>query len=235
VVLVKIGIIGEFNPSFIPHTATNHAIIHSSKQLDVSIETEWISTEDVNTDFDRIVARCSGFWIAPGSPYRSMRGALNVIEYARKYGRPLLGTCGGYQHIVIEYARNVLQIDDAEHAEYDPYASKLVISKLTCSLVGQRLDIILKDKHSTVYSIFQKERIAENYYCNFGLNPEYQKRLDENGLVTVGVDENGESRIVELRDHPFFVGTLFVPQARSTEEYPHPLVSSFIQHVISAK
>jgi CTP synthase (UTP-ammonia lyase) len=232
---MKIGIIGEFNPTFIPHTATNQAIAHSCKQLDVSIEAEWISTEDANYDFDRIVARCSGFWIAPGSPYRSMNGALNVIEYARKSGRPLLGTCGGYQHIVIEYARNVLRIDDAEHAEYDPYASKLVISKLACSLVGQRLDIILNDKHSTVYNIFQKERIAENYYCNFGLNPEYQKLLDENGLVTVGVDENGESRIVELRDHPFFVGTLFVPQSRSTEECPHPLVSSFIQHVISAR
>ncbi|MBW7475584.1 hypothetical protein K0T92_12560 [Paenibacillus oenotherae] len=232
---MKIGIIGEFNPAFIPHTATNQAIVHSCTQLDVSIETEWISTENAEHDFDSMISRCNGFWIAPGSPYRSMKGALNVIEYARKNGRPLLGTCGGYQHVVIEFARNVLQIDDADHAEYDPYASKLVISKLACSLVGQRLDVLLHNKQSIVYKIFRKERIAENYYCNFGLNPDYQKVLDDNGLKTVGVDENGESRIVELQDHPFFISTLFVPQSRSTQESPHPLVSSFIQHVINTR
>jgi CTP synthase (UTP-ammonia lyase) len=144
----------------------------------------------------------------------------------------LLGTCGGFQHIVIEYARNVLKINDAEHAEYDPYASKLVINKLACSLVGQKLDILLMDKQSIVYNIFQKNRITEHYYCNFGLNAEYQKLLHENGLETIGVDESGESRIIELREHPFFIGTLFVPQTQSTQERPHPIVSSFIMNVI---
>jgi CTP synthase (UTP-ammonia lyase) len=229
---MKIGIIGEFNPNNVSHIATNEAIEHSCAILDVQVDTEWISTERVDLDFDNIVSSCKGFWIAPGSPYKRLSGALKIIEFARKHYRPLLGTCGGFQHVVIEYARNVLKINDAAHAEYDPHASKLVINKLACSLVGQKLDILLKDKQSIVYNIFQKNQITEHYYCNFGLNAEYQELLHENGLKTVGVDGSGESRIIELEDHPFFIGTLFVPQSQSTKEFPHPIVSSFIKNVI---
>jgi CTP synthase (UTP-ammonia lyase) len=232
---MRLGIIGEFNPNLVSHTATNEAIVHSSTILEASIEAEWISTETVEQDFDYIVSRCSGFWIAPGSPYKNMNGALKIIEFARTHNRPLLGTCGGFQHMVIEYARNILKILDAEHAEYDPYASKLVINRLACSLVGQKLDIKLMNKQSLAYSIYQKPNISEQYYCNFGLNLEYQERLNEHGLKSVGVDENGETRIVELEEHPFFLGTLFVPQSRSTVEDPHPIVTSFIKHIIETQ
>jgi len=201
-------------------------------QLGISLDTEWISTERIEAEMDDITAGCRGFWIAPGSPYRTMNGALRIIEHARMNGRPLLGTCGGFQHIVIEYARNVLKIADAEHAEYDPYASKLVVSKLLCSLVGKRLDITINDETSTVHRIYNTSKIEENYYCNFGLNPEYQERLNDNGLVSVGVDDQGESRIVELKGHRFFIGTLYVPQVRSTKDNPHPLVTAFIKEIV---
>ncbi len=229
---MKLGIIGEFNPNFAAHIATNEAIVHSCVELDSHIETEWISTETAEQDLDNTISCCQGFWIAPGSPYKSMNGALRVIEFAREHHRPLLGTCGGFQHMVIEYARNILMIADAAHAENDPYASNLVINKLACSLAGQTLDILLMDKQSLVYLIYQKERITEQYFCNFGLNPAYQELLNEHGFKTVGVDQNGETRILELKDHPFFLGTLFVPQSGSTAENPHPIVTSFIKHLI---
>lgn len=228
---MKIGIIGEYNPRFKPHVATNDAINHSSKKLGASIQFDWISTKTALEQFKAITESYRGFWIAPGSPYSHMIGALNIIKYCREYNIPLLGTCGGFQHIVIEYARNVLRIEDAEHAEYDPYASNLVVSKLLCSLVGQTLPINL-EQDSKIYGIYQENKIKEQYYCNFGLNPVYRHQLHEAGLRTVGVDDNGETRIVELFGHRFFIGTLFVPQLQSTEEAPHCLITEFIKEVI---
>ncbi|WP_168120160.1 CTP synthase [Paenibacillus sp. HB172176] len=227
---MKIGIIGEFKADSPNHIATNDAIKHSGRRLNATLETEWISTLRIEEEFERITLECTGYLIAPGSPYLSMEAALKIIGYAREHKVPLLGTCGGYQHIVIEFARNVLGIADAEHAEYDPYASNLIVSRLSCSLAGQRLDIKLIAPHSAVYRAIGEAAITENYYCNFGLTPGYQKLLEERGLRTVGVDHTGESRIIELSKHPFFIGTLFVPQARSNSEHPHPIITSFVQH-----
>lgn len=146
---------------------------------------------------------------------------------ARRAGTPLLGTCGGFQHIVIEYARNVLGLTDADHAESNPYASRLVVTPLTCSLAGQRLDVDVRP--GSVAFQLTGPRLTENYYCNFGLNPEYQDALDRAGLRIAATSADGEVRIMELPGHPFFMGTLFVPQASSTPEQPHPLVTGFLK------
>jgi CTP synthase (UTP-ammonia lyase) len=224
---LSLAIIGDFNADFKPHPATNEALSDVAKALDLALDMRWLPTRslvernDSLQDFD-------GFLIAPGSPYESMKGALNAIEFGRTAPRPVLGTCGGFQHIVIEYARNVLNLEDAEHAEYDPYASNLVISKLECSLAGQFLTIEIKED-SKVFKIYQKRSIKEHYYCNFGLNPEYQEILDKGGLRVVGMDQNNEARILELPYHPFFVATLFVPQLNSSYADPHPLLVAFLK------
>src|SRR5437763_1442167 len=98
-----------------------------------------------------------------------MEAALQAIRYARERSVPLLGTCGGCQHIVIEYARHVLGVTDAQHAEYDPYASTLFVTPLSCSLVGQRLPIHLTPGSCTSAFYGGKTEVEENYYCNFGL------------------------------------------------------------------
>ena len=82
-----------------------------------------------------------GILVAPGSPYKSLERTLAAIRYAREHGIPCFGTCGGFQHMLLEYARNVLGFQDAQHAEYDPYASNLFISQLACSLVGRRMEL----------------------------------------------------------------------------------------------
>jgi CTP synthase (UTP-ammonia lyase) len=229
---MKLAIIGDFNKNFRPHLATNEAIKHSIEKFGIPLQYEWISTDKIENDFIEIISTYKGFWIAPGSPYNSMAGALKIIKYARENGIPTFGTCGGFQHMVIEFARNVLGIKDAEHAEYDPYASKLVINPLSCSLVGQMLKIELTDKNSITYSIFDKEKIEEKYYCNFGLNPVYQNQLHEGGFRIVGTDSTKEARILELNNHPFFIATLFVPQDNSTAEKPHKLVTAFLKTVL---
>lgn len=228
---MQLAIIGDYNAQFRSHQATNEAISHSIAASGIRLSHEWIPTDSIDTDFEKIVAAYNGYWIAPGSPYKSMSGVLKIIQYARKNGIPTLGTCGGFQHMVIEFARNVLGVADAAHAEYDPYASRLVINPLSCSLAGQTLEITLTDPASTTFQIFSKAHITENYYCNFGLNPDYQQQLHNNGFHIVGTDKLKEARILELAGHPFFIATLFVPQDHSTKETPHPLVTAFLKKV----
>ncbi|MCC9167888.1 CTP synthase C-terminal region-related (seleno)protein [Pontibacter harenae] len=231
----KLAIFGDYNDTFRPHKATNEGIEHSIKKFDIQLQYDWIATDTIETDFDKIISTYNGFWIAPGSPYKSMAGALRIIKYARENSMPTLGTCGGFQHMVIEFARNILGISDAEHAEYDPYSSKLVVNPLSCSLAGQVLEIELTDKTSKTFEIFGTKRINERYYCNFGLNPEYQNQLDEKGFKIVGTDIHKEARILELQNHPFFVATLFVPQDNSSVETPHKLVTEFLRTITKNK
>jgi len=225
---MKLAIIGDFNPSSQTHIATNSAIEHSKKALGTDIAAEWVATDSILADLSAITDKYHGFWIAPGSPYRSMTGALEVIKYARLNNIPTLGTCGGFQHMVIEFARNVLGVTEAEHAEYDPYASKLVVTPLSCSLAGKKLEISITDQQSLTYKIFGTDKIEEQYYCNFGLNPDYEAEIDRQGFKVVGSDADKEARILELQGHKFFIATLFVPQAGSTLEKPNPLVNAFI-------
>jgi CTP synthase (UTP-ammonia lyase) len=225
---MKLAIIGDFNPENKTHIATSEAIEHAKRNLNITITAEWVATESIVENFISITDNYAGFLISPGSPYKSMTGVLEIIKYARLNNIPTIGTCGGFQHMVIEFARNVLNIKDAEHAETNPYASNLVINPLSCSLVGQRLNINIIGKNSRVYKIFKSDTIVANYYCNFGLNPQYQAEIDKNGFKIVGSDADNEVRILELENHPFFIGTLFVPQVNSTFENPNPLTKEFV-------
>jgi CTP synthase (UTP-ammonia lyase) len=163
-----------------------------------------------------------------------MEGALTAIQLARGQRIPLLGTCGGFQHIILEYARNMLGFADAEHEESSPQASRRFISRLSCSLVGRTGNITLKPD-SLVARTYGRTRIEEQYRCNFGLNPEYVDALCSSALRIVGLDNDGAVRVVELAEHPFFVGTLFVPQHISSPSAPHPLVSGFVKASLGSK
>ena len=224
----RLAILGEFTPTFAPHAATNAAIEHSCAAYGLDIQRDWVSTAAID---ERLFARYQGIWIAPGSPYQDLDRTLWAIRCAREQGIPCFGTCGGFQHMVIEYARNVLGFTDAQHAEYDPYASRLFVAKLACSLVGREMDLRFVPG-SRVGRIYGAAEAREQYYCNFGVNPDCVPLLSRGPLRVVGSDAEGEVRVVELPGHPFFIGTLFVPQARSTRQQPHPLVTTFLRSCI---
>ena len=133
-----------------------------------------------------------------------------------------------FQHIVLEFARNVLGYDDAEHAELDPDASRLFITPLSCSLVGQTMPVYLEPS-SVAAAAYGRTEVLERYYCNFGLNPEYLDELVAEGLEVTGTGPEGEPRVIELPGLRFFMGTLFVPQASSTASSPHPLVVALLE------
>lgn len=226
---VSIGVIGDYDPRFPPHPATNDSLRHAAANLGVEVDVQWLGTSSLEgADLAQLGAAHDALWCAPGSPYRSLDGALRAIRLARESDIPFLGTCGGFQHVVIEYARNVLGFEDAQHAEYDPYASDLFISELSCSLAGQTMSVRLRgDSHAA--RCYGKTEALERYYCNFGLNPEHQGRLHEGGLRIVGTDQDGEARVLELPDRRFYVATLFVPQLSSSPGSPHPLIVAYLR------
>ena len=224
----RIGVIGDFNGNNPTHIATNHGIAHAAGVLGQAIELVWLPT-DVRHDFGQF----EGLLCSPGSPYRSLDGALTGIRHARENGVPFIGTCGGFQHLVLEYARNVMGFTDASHAESDPYASCLFVTALSCSLVGKTMEVTIKPGSNAAVAC-GSTRSMEKYYCNFGLNPKYLGQLERSGLEITGKDENDEPRIVEARvPSVFFLGTLFVPQVRSEAGNPHPLILEFCRVAVS--
>lgn len=220
---MKLAIIAEYDPNFEPHVHTDAAIVHAASALGLDVQSEWISSAD--TDITSLSA-FNAMWLAPGSPYRNLSRTLDAIRFAREQDVVTLGTCGGYQHMVIEFARNVAGIHDAQHAEYDPYASRVIVSRLPCSLAGRELEISLAPGSRTA-AAYRTHAIIERYYCNFGVNPDFVEQISNAGFKVVGRDADGACRVMELSHHRFFVGTLFVPQARSRPDHPHPLITAF--------
>ena len=153
-----IALLGEFTRTFKPHIATDLALRHSGNALGTAITGEWVSTQDID---DSLFSRYSGIWVAPGSPYKNLERTLWALEHARTNKVPCFGTCGGFQHMVLEYARNVLQYRDAQHAEYDPYASTLFISGLACSLAGREMELKFENG-SIVADIYDQPRPQRN-------------------------------------------------------------------------
>lgn len=223
-----IALLGDYIPTYPPHISTSAAIRHAQSQLDIELTVDWIATEDISP---KLFEHYSGIWVAPGSPYKNMEKTLWAIRHARENNIPCFGTCGGFQHMVIEYARNVLGFKDAKHGEYDPYASSLFISRLACSLAGREMQLSFVPG-SQVAAIYGSLSAKESYYCNFGVNPDCINELKQGPLTISGSDAEGEIRIIERPEHPFFIGTLFVPQAQSTPDKPHPLVAAFVKAVI---
>jgi CTP synthase (UTP-ammonia lyase) len=225
--VIRIRIIGDYEPRNVSHTASTAAVEHAAASLGVEVDVAWIATPAITSSEALALRDASGLLIAPGSPYRSMDGALFAITHARTRNVPLLGTCGGFQHLVVEFSRNVLGIRDAEHAESSPDAPTHVITALSCSLFGQRMEVEIVPG-TRAHAAYRRPASTERYYCNFGLNPEYVAALVGGGLVVSGTDQEGEVRILEHPGHPFFVGTLFVPQTSSAADAPHPLVGAFV-------
>lgn len=224
----RIGLIGDFNPDVIAHRAIPKALALAGEVAGVQIEPVWLATDKIEIGNAAALAGFTGLWCVPASPYASMEGALWAIRFARENKVPFLGTCGGFQHALIEYARNVAGIADAEHAETNPAASNLVVSPLACSLVEQTGTIRLKE-NSLISKACGKAEIVEAYHCRYGLNPEFRERLEAGELEFTGWDENGEARAFELNGHPFFVAMLFQPERSAIREETHPLIAAFVR------
>ena len=236
---VRIAVLGDFDPKSPTLPAVENSLQHASVKLNIPVEAEWLSTPSlVQSDVENKLESFDGIWAAPGSPYKSFEGMLRGIEFARRRDWPFLGTCGGFQYALIECARNVLGIKDADSAENNSGSQNIIIYPVACSvpngkkgapkLAGAVPEIKLRPG-SYLHSFYQQDVVTEEFFCNFEVNPEYEWAALEAGFPVVARGPKGEIRAIESPTHRFYVATLFQPQLSSKPGKPHPLVLAFVQ------
>lgn len=228
----RIGIVGDRDPERISHPATEAALGHAARTLGVDVATEWLATGSLEGRAAEALDPYDAAFCAPGD-YESSEGALGAIRAAREDGKPFLGTCNGFQHTVIETARDVLGVADAAYAQNSPDAPNLFVRPLSCSLVGEKMRVLV-GRGTLARASYGAAEAEEVYRCDFGLDPARHGSLEAGGLRVSGTDAGGEARVLELAGHPFFVATLFVPQLSSSVDRPHPLVVALLRAAVEA-
>ena len=226
----RIALIGDYNSAAKAHQGIPRALKLACEADQRGCEWEWLHTSMLLDDPSEQLAGFHGVWCVPASPYANTRGALAAIRFARQTGRAFLGTCGGFQHALLEYAQAVWGVEQPAHAELDPDAVDPVIAPLACSLVEQAGEVRF-EPGSRLAAIYGVTATIEEYHCRYGLSSSYSDRLASGPLRVGGRDGAGEIRAVELHGHPFFLATLFQPERSALADRRHPLVSAFVAAV----
>ena len=244
---VKIGVVGKYfsTGDFTlsdAYISVLEAIKHAAAQIGVRARIEWLNAEEFEQHEDRLSALndFDGVLIPGGFGSRGIEGKIRVIEYARNNNIPYLGLCYGMQCAVIEYARNVLGWVEANTTEINESTAHPVIHVMTgqeeniekASYGGtMRLgafDCVLTDG-SRSRELYASELVSERHRHRYEFNNEFREQLKDAGLVIAGVNpEQDLVEIVELKDHPFFVGVQFHPEFQSRPLKPHPLFVGFL-------
>jgi len=225
-----IGLIGDYDASVTAHLAIPLAIELAARELPGKIGYQWIGSEQVSSfDLEKLAA----VWCVPASPYASMENVLEAIRFAREQDVPFLGTCGGYQHAALEFARNGLGYINAENGEVDRDAAMPLISALACRLldVSERVRI---QPDSIAAGIYNRIEISEEYHCGYGVNRAYLQLFDGSAMKFTGFDAEGDPRILEIPSNRFFIGTAFQPERSALRNQPHPLVGAFLKAAAGA-
>jgi len=236
---VRIGILGDLDPGSRGYKAINDALQHCATKIKIKLDSPWIPTPSVLADdAKKMLESLDGIWAAPGSPYKSFDGMLRGIEFARRRDWPFLGTCGGFQYALIECARNVVGIKDADTAENNSGSKNIIIYPVACAVPDRKKDApklsgmipeIRLRPGSYLQSFYGQDTATEEFFCNFEVNPDYEWAAMEAGFPVVARGAQGEIRAIESPTHRFYIATLFQPQLSSKAGKPHPLVLAFVQ------
>jgi CTP synthase (UTP-ammonia lyase) len=231
--VAQIALIGDYNSAMTAHRAIPMALARAADEGKIDLSWRWIETAALQSPIESRLAGFAGVWCVPASPYANTAGALGAIGWAREMRKPFLGTCGGFQHALLEYAQSCWNLPHAAHAELDPTAANPVIAPLSCSMVEVTGAIKLV-AGSRLAAIYKSTEAVETYHCRYGLSAQYVSRLDTGPLHVSATDEAGDVRAIELIDHPFFLATLFQPERAALADRSHQLIAAFARAVVQA-
>lgn len=226
---MKIGLIGDFDKDVPAHKAIPMALQLAAESLGVTVEYQWVHSTDIEVVS---LQEFAALWCVPASPYEDTENVLLAIKHAREQDIPFLGTCGGFQHAALEFVRNVLGYAEAENSEINPDASMPVVSALACKLYDVNGVIELKEK-SEIALAYGRLDISEEYFCGYGVNRDYLHLFENTDLSFTGYDEDGDPRALEIEKNRFFIGTAFQPERSAFSGAVHPLISNYLQAVLT--
>ncbi|MBX7094452.1 MAG: CTP synthase [Flavobacteriales bacterium] len=236
---IKIGLVGKYIELKDSYKSIVESFIHAGAANDCKVDLQWISSETLTEEnLAEKLDGLKGILVAPGFGSRGIEGKILAIQYARENRIPFFGICLGMQCAVIEYARNVLGLKDAHTMEIEPNTKHPVIA-----LMESQKDITAKGgtmrlgaypcnlrEDSKAFQAYGKSAISERHRHRYEFNNLYLTQLEEAGLSPVGINpDNQLVEIVEIKDHPWFVGVQFHPEYKSTVSNPHPLFVSFVK------
>lgn len=241
---INIGLVGKYVSLPDAYKSIAEAFIHAGAQNDTKVRIKWISSEEINADtVDTILGGLHGVLVAPGFGERGLEGKIAAIKYVRENKVPFLGICLGMQMAVVEFARNVLKLD-ASSSELNPKTKYPVIDmmeeqkKITTKGGTMRLgSYACKLKKGTkAFAVYGDTTIHERHRHRYEFNNKFLHQFEEAGMKAVGVNPDSELvEVIELKDHPWFLGVQYHPELRSTVMNPHPLFVGFVEAALKNK
>ncbi|EAJ1202208.1 CTP synthase [Campylobacter coli] len=249
---VKIAFVGKYVDLKESYKSLTEAIIHAGAALDTRVELQWVDSEKLeNLESAEAFKNVSGILVAGGFGYRGVEGKIKAINYARENKIPFLGICLGMQLALVEFARHVLKIEDANSSEFDDKCSNPIVYLIdefmdasgkkqirtaktplggTMRLGAYKCDIKEKSLLAKVYN--EAKSVKERHRHRYEANPKYRKEFEDKGLIVSGESE-GLIEAVELNNHPFFLAVQFHPEFTSRLERVNPVICGFIKAAIS--
>ena len=239
---VTIGLVGKYIELKDAYKSITEAFNHAGAALECNVNVKWINAEDVTEESaSKYISNLDGVLVAPGFGTRGIEGKIQAISYVRKNNIPFFGICLGMQCAVIEFARNVLDLENAHTTEINEDTKYPVIDLMeeqkeitdmggTMRLGSYKCEL---KENSNSFAAYNKSIIDERHRHRFEFNNKYLKEFKESGMTATGLNpENNLVEIVEIQSHPYFVGVQFHPEYKSTVETPAPLFKSFIKAAI---
>jgi CTP synthase len=242
---VEIGLIGKYVELKDAYKSIVEAFIHAGAENECHVKLKWIHSESLSEhEMSEQIKGLNGVLVAPGFGDRGFEGKLEAVRYAREEGIPFLGICLGMQAAVIEYARNVLGLENAHSTEMDSDSAHPVIDLMDdqkeISNKGGTMrlgayDCVLREG-SKAAEVYKRKEINERHRHRYEYNNAYKDQLTEAGLIASGVNpDTGLVEIVEIEQHPWFLGVQFHPEYKSTVINPHPLFVGFVKAALLHK
>lgn len=243
---VKIAMCGKYTELYDAYKSITEAFVHAGVENNTTVEVVWVNTEKIKSDKDaaKTFNGIDGILIPGGFGSRGAEGKILASKFARENNVPFLGICLGLQCVIIDFARHVCGIKDANSTEFDSKSPNPVINLMesqkaikvkggTMRLGSYDCDILPNTKASKVY---KKKTISERHRHRWEVNNKFVKKMELNGLVFSGMNKDlGVVEIVELADHPWFVGCQFHPELKSRVDKAHPLFREFVKASLKEK